>query len=91
MNLEKSYRYCSGIQCFRTNILPLEKQIQRDGCQRSKASEAVGRRKPPIKERTCKKRIKPAQKRRIAEEIQQTYQLSERRACRLLDFDRSSK
>ena len=35
--------------------------------------------------------MKPADKRRLAKEIQQTYQLSERRTCRLLDFNRSSK
>jgi hypothetical protein len=44
-----------------------------------------------LKNILAKKRIKPAEMRRIAEKIQQTYQLSERRTCRLLDFGRSSK
>lgn len=44
-----------------------------------------------LKEVLQKKSIKPAKKRELAEEISQAYGISERRACRILDLNRSSK
>lgn len=41
--------------------------------------------------RNLKKRLKPAAKRRIASEIQESYPVSERRACRLIGISQNSK
>ena len=44
-----------------------------------------------IKGYNFKKRLKPAEKRKVAAEIQAKYKISERRACRLSGINRSRK
>src|SRR5579871_2893187 len=92
-------------QHHRSDLLPLESQIWRDGGQRGQETEAIGRGKPKAK--ACggrsdfgqprvegcavKKLVGPASRRGAASHMMQTYAMSERRVCRLLQLARSTK
>ena len=92
-------------QCNRADILPVEKQVRRNGSIRSKEIERIGKREHRFKEtggriiagqpdaegRGLKKVVSLAERRRVANYLQETYEISERRTCKVISINRSTK
>jgi len=87
----------------RADVLPLEEEVRRprrrrvaeveDLGGRESEAEAVGGRSQPGQEdaagRLVKKVLRPERRRDLVERLQVTYQVAERRACRVLGFPRA--
>ena len=89
----------------RADILSVAKQIRRNGSIGGKASEGVGKREFRFKEsswraitgqpdaegRSLKKVVSLAERRRVANYLQEAYGISERHTCKVVSIPRSTK
>ncbi len=88
-----------------TDILPLAKQIRRNGSIGGQEAERVGKRefrfnetgeriitRQPNAERRCRKKVVSlAERRWVANYLQEEYGVSERRTCKVVSINRSTK
>jgi putative transposase len=95
----------SSAQRNGTDILPLAKQVRRNGSIRGKAAKGVGEREfgfketggrvivgQPYAEGCClKKVVSLAEKRWVANYLQESYGVSERHTCKVVSINRSTK